>query len=208
MKTKEENLQQFFYTVFPADLFCLSTEDYASTNIESRKEYLSRKICVTTTPTLFMITHEMAHIIETPNARLFERNFGLDFPTYEIKDKTIVLARTFQTEVPFKRELRVFGIQAALLDYANSRFDLYDPYISIRTRFVGTVNKVLVGEKVEGENPEFKHSQYMCQSLLQKPKPEIYTYINKKIYQYSNQYHYTKLDPILKRKFDYIEKHR
>lgn len=193
---------RFFHSIFPPKLFTLKLAQDLNTI-----EYDTR-ICVSCPKTLFRLTHEMAHIIETPNSRLHLENFGLEFPEYSLVQSVILPVKTYKTEVPFKRELRVFGIQYALLVYAKEEFSWIETSSSWSI-FTKNVKTILIGAtewKPQTSKYNRKDSVYMCPSLKEKSDAYLYSFVDKKIYEYSAKYHYTKLSNILKRKFDYIER--
>ena len=90
----EHTLHNLFHSIFPKELFNLSFSNGLS-DIQT----INRKIRVKSTENLFMVTHEMAHVIETPNARIFNRDFGLSFTTYKIKNTRFEPEYVFKTKV-------------------------------------------------------------------------------------------------------------
>lgn len=196
-------LGDLFYSVFPVSNFILKVGDL---RIQPSFGVGDRKIIISSPDTLFHITHEMAHVIETPNARIFDVNFGLKFPEYIVVGKDIKTnPEHYKTLVPFKRELRVFGIQASLLHLAKIEFGFSDQ-ITRRDEFVALVKSNLIGTQTF--NSGLTHSRYIPASIRNTTVTELYSLVNQKIFEYSERYHHTKLPQILKRKFDYVEKHR
>lgn len=200
-------LEDLFYSVLPVSNFILKIGDLHIQPSSGR----DRKIIISSPDALFHVTHEMAHVIETPNARIFDINFGLKFPEYNIVgDGAEVNPNHYKSLVPFKRELRVFGIQAALLHLAKTKFGFGKYPITRRDEFMKVVKANLIGTQELGTflSNSFMFSRYMPLSLRTTPVVEFYSLVNQKIFEYGEQYHHTKLPQILKRKFDYIDKHR
>jgi hypothetical protein len=147
----------------------------------------------------------MAHIIETPNARIFSKNFGLKFPEYSVVGDAVTTSSTpYKTEVPFKRELRVFGIQGALLFMAKERFG-FDEDMTREHVFRENVKKILVGNSVPSGG--FVFSRYIPVHK-RTSTVDLFKEVRISLFKYGEEYHYTKLPKLLDRKFDYIRKHR
>ncbi len=192
----EKDVEEVFYSILPREMFTLN---YISSGVTA--ETSNGKINIYSAKRIELITHEIAHVIESPNARLFDKDFGLKFPVYEfLSDGITISPIRYKTEVPFKRELRVFGIQYAIFNYMREKYpNLWPKHMQAWDTIVGHAKNNLVGAK---ENLR----AYMCPSLAELPEKELYKLINNKLYQYGEQYHYTNLPQIIKRKFEYIKK--
>lgn len=195
-------LEDLFRHLFPTDLFRLVLGGQLSifptfgTN---------KSICVYSPYTLFHVTHEMAHIIETPNARIFSKNFGLKFPEYSVMGNRVVTSSApYKTEVPFKRELRVFGIQRALLFMAKEKFG-FDEDMTREHVFRENVKRILVGVSVPSCG--FVFSRYIP-FHKRTSATDLFREVHLKLFEYGEEYHHTKLPKLLERKFDYMRKHR
>lgn len=196
-------LENLFSHLFPADLFRLILWRQLLIVPTSGD---NKTICVYSPDTLFHVTHEMAHIIETPNARIFSKNFGLKFPEYSIVGDTITTSSIpYKTEIPFKRELRVFGIQGALLFMAKERFG-FDEDMTREHVFKENVKKILVGNSVPSGG--FVFSRYVPAYRQAMSVVDLFKEVQTSLFKYGEQYHYTKLPKLLERKFDYIKAHR
>jgi len=190
----DSNLRAFFHSLFPKDLFELRFGK--GVNIRS-KNYM---VTVTCEPSLFFVTHEMAHLIEAPNADIFKNDVGLGFPEYLLTNSELK-AQAYKTEVPFKRELRVYGIQYALAHYAKVKHSLKLSSEHLTNYMITTAKINLVGSQ---SHPK----PFMCPTLLEKPIADICIHIENKMFEYSKAYPHTKLPVILDRKFNYMREQR
>jgi hypothetical protein len=194
LKTAEE----MFYSVFPRNNFELKIGTPLEIN------YIKGKITVRTPLESFRLLHEMAHIIETPNANLYKTNFGLTWNNQFELVGDDVIAKQRKTEVAFKRELRVFGIQSALNIWTKYKFNLNYAVDWNTYRQLVIHNLTGVSGKCKKYYPSKPLSPYMCDSLKERNPSELRKYITNKLLEYNEIYHHTKLPQILKRKFEYI----
>lgn len=198
MTAVDEKLEDLFYSLFPRKYFDLRFGANVDVRTNTGRD---RIINVQSLPNLFYVTHEMAHIVETPNVRLFEQNFGLKFPTYNMVGSDISTTQ-YKTDVPFKRELRVYGIQYAIAHYAKNKFGLEFP------RSANTKDFLVAAAKHNLLGSEEYPAPYMSPSLQKLRYSDLCKIINKKIFEYGEEYHYLKLRQRLDRKFEYIRLHR
>lgn len=181
------NAKLIFHEIFPAEYFELNIT--GNLKIEAKD-----KITVSSPSNLFYLTHEMAHVIETPNARLFQNNFGLNWQEAELV-ANVLQPKKYKTEVPFHRELRVFGIQEALYRFIRNKFKPKD-----KLNINQSAKKTLIGDDAE--------SAFICESLQGKGRIAVLRHIDYKLWKCRNYYTTEKIREIVNRKINYINSSR
>lgn len=185
-------LNDIFYTILPNNLFKLELTFFNRTHYTEEG-----RILVQSRQRIQDLLHEVAHVIETPNARLFTENFGLIFAKAYIQHITDAPTfKYYKTDIPFKRELRVFGIQYALLNYVRYLgVSIPQPLWDYMYRYT----KASLVEYNGVRRP------YMTDDMW-KSKTQVYKTVSNQLYTISEKYRHDKdyLWEVLGRKFRYI----